>query len=84
MKGSHLLKEAKEYILTWTKENRQEFYDIEHQIWAHPELPMQEHNSSRLLQELLAKYGFRIEKGIAHMPTAFIATYGSGKPVNQP
>ena len=49
-------------------------------IWSYAELGYQEEKSSALLQETLAKEGFTIEKGVAGIPTAFIATYGSGGP----
>ena len=50
-------------------------------IWEYAEVGYQETKSSALLQETLGQAGFKIEKGVAGMPTAFIATYGSGKPV---
>jgi aminobenzoyl-glutamate utilization protein B len=50
-------------------------------IWEYAEVGYQETKSSALLQELLTQAGFKIEKGVAGMPTAFIATYGTGKPV---
>src|SRR5260221_735766 len=37
--------------------------------------------SSALLQQTLKDAGFQIEAGVAGMPTAFVATYGSGKPM---
>jgi aminobenzoyl-glutamate utilization protein B len=54
---------------------------IAHKIWEFAEVGFQEVQSSALLQETLSKEGFKIESGVAGMPTAFIATYGSGKPV---
>jgi len=50
-------------------------------IWEFAEVGYQETKSSALLQETLSQAGFKIEKGVAGMPTAFVATYGSGKPV---
>jgi len=50
-------------------------------IWDNPELSLVEFKSSAKLQEYLAKNGFKIEKGVSGMPTAFVATWGSGKPV---
>jgi len=50
-------------------------------IWEYAEVGYQETKSSALLQETLSQAGFKIEKGVAGMPTAFVATYGSGKPV---
>ena len=75
------LKDVKDFIITWNEENTQDFYDTEKFIWEHPELSMQEFESSKALMDLLEKYGFSVESGVAGMPTAFIATYGEGKPV---
>src|SRR5438132_972486 len=50
-------------------------------IWGYAELGYHEDKSSALLQQQLRDAGFRIEAGVADEPTAFVATYGSGKPV---
>src|SRR5215204_1334322 len=57
------------------------YSQIARKIWEFAEVGYKETKSSALLQETLAKQGFKIEKGIAGMPTAFTATYGTGKPV---
>ncbi len=63
-------------------DSRQVHYsDIAKQIWDFAELGYLEEKSSALLQSELQKAGFKIEKGVAEIPTAFIATYGSGKPI---
>jgi len=54
---------------------------IAKKIWEYAEVGYQETKSSALLQETLSQAGFKIEKGVAGMPTAFVASYGSGKPV---
>lgn len=54
---------------------------IAKQIWNYAEVGYQETKSSNLLQETLSKEGFKIEKGVAGIPTAFTATFGEGKPV---
>ena len=51
------------------------------QIWDFAEVGYQETKSSTLLQQQLRDAGFTVEAGVAGMPTAFVATYGSGKPV---
>ena len=51
------------------------------QIWEYAEVGYQEEKSSALLQQQLKEAGFSIEAGVAGMPTAFVASYGSGKPV---
>ena len=75
------LKEVKEFIIGWNEDNTEEFYKVADEIWENPELSMQEYKSSALLEDLLEKHGFQVERGVAGMPTAFIATYGSGRPV---
>ncbi|MEX0717104.1 MAG: amidohydrolase [Planctomycetaceae bacterium] len=50
-------------------------------IWEFAELGLQEHKSSGLLIETLERAGFEVEKGVADMPTAFMASYGGGKPI---
>jgi len=54
---------------------------IQKSIWGYAELGFIEKQSSTLLQQHLRDNGFRVESGVAGMPTAFIATYGSGSPV---
>lgn len=61
---------------------RQSSYEsIARSIWEFAEVGYKEKKSSALLQETLRQEGFNIEAGIAGMPTAFIASYGSGSPV---
>ena len=50
-------------------------------IWDFAELGYQENRSSALLQAELAKEGFKLTKGVAEIPTAFVAEWGSGGPV---
>ena len=50
-------------------------------IWDYAEVGFKETQSSLLLQNKLRDNGFKVEAGVAGMPTAFVATYGSGKPV---
>lgn len=45
-------------------------------IWQHPELGYQEDQTSQILQGELREAGFRIETGVAGMPTAFVASFG--------
>jgi aminobenzoyl-glutamate utilization protein B len=50
-------------------------------IWNFAELGMQEFKSSAILIKTLEEEGFKVEKGVAGMPTCFVATWGDGKPV---
>ncbi len=58
-----------------------EYGEIAQQIWGYAELGYQEEKSTALLQSTLVDAGFKMYIGVADMPTAFIAEYGSGSPV---
>ena len=51
------------------------------QIWTFAEVGYMEEKSSALLQSELKNAGFNVKAGTAGEPTAFIAEYGTGKPV---
>ena len=50
-------------------------------VFSFGELGFQEFETNRYLIDILKKNGFSVEEGIAGIPTAFMATWGSGKPV---
>lgn len=54
---------------------------IAQEIWGFAEMGYLEEKSSALLQQTLSAQGFTIKEGVAGIPTAFIAEYGSGAPV---
>src|SRR3954468_1897642 len=60
---------------------REHYAGVAKQIWAFAEVGFQEQKSSALLQQELRAAGFQVRAGVAEIPTAFVATYGSGKPV---
>lgn len=73
---------AQEKELLDKLDQRADFYgDIAHQIWSNPELGYLETKSSALLQKTLADAGFTIKAGVADIPTAFVAEFGTGYPV---
>ncbi|MDH7568540.1 MAG: amidohydrolase [Armatimonadota bacterium] len=49
-------------------------------VWRYAEVGLQERRTAALLADLLAQHGFRVERGVAGMPTAFVATWGEGRP----
>ena len=57
-----------------------ELRDISDKIWKNPELQYKEYYASNLQKECLKKHGFSIE-GLEDMDTAFVASYGEGRPV---
>ena len=50
-------------------------------VFSYAELGFQEFETSKYLSGILEKEGFKIERGVAGIPTAFMATWGTGKPV---
>jgi len=54
--------------------------DLACDIWQHPELGLEEKYAASLLRGVLAEAGFTIESEIGGMPTAFVASYGTGSP----
>jgi len=52
--------------------------EVAHQIWNYAEVGYQETKSSALLQGELKKAGFKVEAGVAGMPTAFVASFKTG------
>ncbi|GAA4462816.1 M20 family metallopeptidase [Nibrella saemangeumensis] len=70
-----------ESILTGLESKTAHYGAVAKQIWDFAEVGYQEVKSSALLQEELKKEGFAVQASVAGIPTAFVATYGSGKPV---
>ena len=72
---------AQEKVLKNLDSQSEKYEAIALQIWDWAEVGYKEVQSSELLQQTLSEAGFRIEKGVAGIPTAFVAEYGSGTPV---
>ena len=71
----------KERICRSIEEKKALYAGLSDTIWANPERNFKEIQAAKLLTDTLAEHGFSIELDIANMPSAFRATYGSGKPV---
>ena len=72
---------AKQRLIKTLDKNYPVYADLATQIWSYAELGYQEEKSSALLRQTLQDAGFSIKTNVAAMPTAFVATYGSGQPV---
>ncbi len=70
-----------ESIIKELEKNKEAYGVIAQQIWDYAEMGYLEEQSTALLQKTLSDEGFSIENGVAGIPTAFIAEYGSGAPV---
>jgi aminobenzoyl-glutamate utilization protein B len=60
----------------------EKFWKVSDAIWSYAELGLEEYRSSKLLADVLEAAGFKVERGVAGMPTAFVATWacGNGRP----
>ncbi|RRQ47639.1 amidohydrolase [Maribacter algicola] len=72
---------TKKDVLKSLDQKSESYGEISQEIWNLAEMGYQEVKSSALLQKTLEEAGFTIETGVAGIPTAFIAEYGSGSPV---
>jgi aminobenzoyl-glutamate utilization protein B len=76
-----LAQDAKQAALGRIEAKREHYAKVAQQIWDLAEVGYQETKSSALLQSELAAAGFKVEAGVAGMPTAFVASFGKGSPV---
>jgi aminobenzoyl-glutamate utilization protein B len=72
---------ANDATLAYIDDRYEQTAAVARSLWEFAEVGYQETRSSALLQKTLADQGFEIEAGVAGIPTAFVATYGSGGPV---
>ena len=71
----------KKAVIQSLEAKKQQYVDVATNIWKLAELGYKEGKSANLLQSMLKEEGFTIETGVAGIPTAFTATFGSGTPV---
>ena len=60
---------------------REKFARVSDEVWAVPELYFHETKSAAILIKAQKEEGFEVQEGVDGIPTAFIGTWGSGKPV---
>src|SRR3954454_6891043 len=60
---------------------RPQLVDLANQVWGFAETALKEKRSSKVLADYAEAQGFKVERGVAGMPTAFVASFGSVKPV---
>ncbi len=75
------LSKHKKAIIASVEKHERELIAISDSIWALAETAFEEHQSARILADYAESQGFNVERGVAGIPTAFVATYGSGSPV---
>ena len=72
--------DLKAKVLAEIDNRRRQLESLSLKIHSHPELGFEEQLASAWLTQFLKENGFSIERGICELPTAFRASYGSGKP----
>ncbi|MEO5685568.1 MAG: amidohydrolase [Chitinophagaceae bacterium] len=73
--------ENKKTVLASVEKHQQELINLSDSVWKFAETALKESQSAKILADYAEKNGFNTRRGVAEMPTAFIAEYGSGKPV---
>lgn len=68
-------------MIEWVDTNSKEITDLNDRIWRYCEPGLREYKSAKDHCKFLSEHGFAVEEGIAGLPTAFMATWGEGKPV---
>ena len=80
-KEQRTLSKAQQTAVQDVQQRAEDLKAVNQSIWNYAEVGLQETKSSQLLIEKLEAEGFKVKSGVADMPTAFVASYGSGKPI---
>lgn len=73
--------DTKKEAVASIERQRAQLIGLSDRIWTYAETALRETRSSQALAAYAEAQGFRVERGVAGMPTAFIASYGQGQPV---
>lgn len=79
--GSVPYVEDKKFAVASIEKLEPEMTKLSDEIWAYAETALRETKSAKALADFAEAQGFKVERGVAEMPTAFIATYGQGHPI---
>jgi len=71
----------KEAAVASVENHARDMIELADTIWAYAETALRETRSAKLLADYAEKQGFQVERGVAGMPTAFVASYGRGRPI---
>ena len=75
------LEKLKADVLDMVESRKAKLIEVSDALWDYAEIALDEYKSSKLLADSIEKEGFTVDRGVADLPTAFVAIYGSGKPV---
>ncbi|HRW08668.1 MAG TPA: M20 family metallopeptidase [Caldilineaceae bacterium] len=70
-----------ETIVNYLEQEDEKLAYIAKEIWDHPQIGLQETFAADLLARECEEAGFTVERGVGQMPTAFVASWGEGKPI---
>ena len=71
----------KETAWKWIDDNHDQLTNISDEIWGYAEYGLCEDKSSKLIADTLRDHGFKVQQGVAKMPTAILAEKGEGCPI---
>jgi aminobenzoyl-glutamate utilization protein B len=75
------LRPAQQSAVAEVEARQSELNEVNKSIWEFAEVGLEERRSSALLIDKLKAAGFKVRVGVADMPTAFVAEFGSGHPI---
>jgi aminobenzoyl-glutamate utilization protein B len=78
--GGGMMAHSGTHALEWLSKHQETLEKLSDEIWYLAELGLHENKSARAQEALLGEFGFMIESGVADMPSAFVATWGRGRP----
>lgn len=71
----------KQAVITSIDSKFKQLTDLSDKIWSFEEIAFQEKQSAKALGDFAEAHGFKVKRGVADIPTALVAEYGSGKPI---
>ena len=77
----HKINNNKKTVITATDKRAKQLSELSDKIWSFEEIAFQETKSAEALAKFAEANGFRVKRGVADIPTALVAEYGSGKPI---
>jgi aminobenzoyl-glutamate utilization protein B len=72
---------AKKAVVASVDAHARDLTGLSDKIWEYAETALREHRSSKLLADYAEQQGFTVTRNVAGMPTAFVASFGSGRPI---
>ncbi len=75
------LQRKKTEITASVERHRAELISLSDQVWGFAETALRETRSAKVLADYAEQQGFKVERGVAGLPTAFVASFGQGRPI---